>query len=221
MIENLLASFPFAIFLIYKQFYLMSIVLTMFALTFATVSAKIPSVIVIPTPFGKHPYEFASGFRKTFLLFPVSYGIMLIAIIVDNFNLGMFTLIFNMFIICGFYLQEENEYYVWQYAMTPVQFLFYKTKIAFIYSLLANSPVILALSIFGPKNIPAVLICFLIGIMYLVLSIMTKYAIFPEKSNGSESIVIAVCLLFPPLLIVMIPYMSNRAIKQLKYILKQ
>jgi hypothetical protein len=133
----------------------------------------------------------------------------------------MFTLILNMAVICSFYLQEENAYYVWQYAMTPAQFLFYKTRTAFIYSLLTNSPVMLALCIFSPSNILAVIICFLLGFTYLTLLIMIKYNAFPEKPGVPESIVIAVCLIFPPLLAVMIPYMSNRAAKQLNQILKQ
>ncbi|MDR1338486.1 MAG: hypothetical protein LBK58_00245 [Prevotellaceae bacterium] len=220
MIENLTVSLPFAIFLLYRQFYLMSLVLPAFALSLAAVSAKIPSIAVIPTPFGKHPYEFASGFRKTFLLFPLSCGLTLIAILVDNFNLGMFTLMLNMGIICSFYLQEENEYCIWQHAMSPARFLFYKTKAAFVYSLMANSPAMLALSIFSPENIPAVLICFLLGFMYLTLSIMIKYDMFPEKSGISGSTVMALCLIFPPLLIAMIPYMSNRAVKELSRVLK-
>jgi hypothetical protein len=220
MIENLLVSFPFSIFLLYRQFYLMPAVLTVFALSFATVSAKIPSVAVIPTPFGKHPYEFASGFRKTFPVFFAGCGLTVIAIVVDNFNLGMFTLILNLFVICSFYLQEENVYYVWQYAMTPSRFLFYKTKTACIYSLLANLPVILALVIFRPEHILAVIICFLAGLMYLMLSIMLKYDAFPEKLNISSSVVMIICLLFPPLLIAMIPYKTDQAAKQLKRILK-
>jgi hypothetical protein len=197
----------------------MSAVLTAFALSFATVSAKVPSIVVIPTPFGKHPYEFASGFRKTFLSFFAAYGLMIIAVAVDNFNLGMFTLILNIFVICSFYLQEENVYYVWQYAMTPTQFLFYKTKTAFIYSLLANAPVILALVIFNPEHILAVIICFLVGLIYLLLSIVLKYDAFPERLDITEAIVMILCLLFPPLLIAMIPYKWNRAEEQLKRIL--
>jgi hypothetical protein len=143
MIENLAVSFPFAILLLYRQFYTAPAVLTAIALLLAPVSAKIPSAVAIPTPFGKHPYEFASGFRKTLLLFLLGCGLMIIAIAVDNFNLGMFTLILNMSVICSFYLQEENGYYVWQYTMTPAGFLLYKTKTAFVYSLTANSPAIL------------------------------------------------------------------------------
>jgi hypothetical protein len=221
MIENLLVAFPFAIFLLYRQFYLMPVILTAFALLLAPLSAKIPSIVVIPTPFGKHPYEFASGFRKTFLLFLAVCGLTVIAVTVDNFNLGVFALILNMSVICSFYLQKEDLYYIWQYAMTPSQFLFYKTKVAFIYSLLANSPVILVLSIFYPEYIPVAVICFLLGLMYLTLSVMIKYDTFMETSNISGSIEIAVCLLFPPLLLAMIPYKANQAAKQLKQILKQ
>jgi hypothetical protein len=98
--------------------------------------------------------------------------------------------------------------------MTPAQFLFYKIKVAFIYSLLANSPVMLALGIFYPEHIPVMIICFLLGMMYLTLSITIKY------DTLAEQIVLIVCLIFPPLLAVMVPYMSNRATKQLKRILK-
>jgi hypothetical protein len=49
---------------------------------------------------------------------------------------------------------------------------------------------------------------------------MVRYAIL-EESNISDSVVMIVCILFPPLLAAMIPYKLNQATKQLKYILKQ
>jgi hypothetical protein len=116
MIENLLVSLPFIIFFLYRQSYLTPVILTVFALLLAPLSAKIPSIVVIPTPFGKHPYEFASGFRKTLLFFLAGCGLTVIAIAVDNFNLGVLTIILNMFVICSFYLQKEDVYYVWQYV---------------------------------------------------------------------------------------------------------
>ena len=219
IIENLLIAFPFVIFLMYKEFYLMSIILTVLAMLLATVRIKTPSIVAIPTPFWKHPYEFASGFRKTFPLFLLSYGLMPIAFVVNNFNLGIATLVLNTIVICSFYLYKDNIHYVWQFAMNPAQFLFYKTKVAIVYSLWTNAPAILALCIFKHELTPVVLVCVLLGLMYLTLSIMIKYDAFPEEPNISGAVVMIVCLMFPPLLTVMIPYMSNQAAKQLKHIL--
>ncbi|MBK7030860.1 MAG: hypothetical protein IPH45_17355 [Bacteroidales bacterium] len=45
----------------------------------------------IPTPFSKHPFEFAVGFRKTFLAWLFAYFLTIMAISVGNFNLGVFS----------------------------------------------------------------------------------------------------------------------------------
>ena len=44
--------------------------------------------LTIPTPFSKKPFEFSTGFRRSFFMFPIAYILTFIAIRVDNFNLA-------------------------------------------------------------------------------------------------------------------------------------
>ena len=76
----------------------------------------------MPTPFSKNPFEFTTGFRRTLLIFPLAYALTVIAINVDNLNLGIFSILLIFLIVLSFYSKPEEEYYVWVHADTPKSF---------------------------------------------------------------------------------------------------
>jgi len=217
--ENLIIALPFLAFLLYKQRFFLALLLSVLMIFSATVNTRARFSFVIPTPFSKNPFEFTVGFRNTIYLFALTYGLTVIAVVVDNFNLGAFALIVTLLIPCGFYMKPENSYYVWQFNLSPARFLYYKMKTAFVYSLLLSLPIILVLSVFYLENAWIPVLCFILGYAFLVLFILIKYACFPDETGIPEGIVIVLCFIIPPLLLVMIPYYFNQAVKQLKTIL--
>lgn len=116
IIENLISSMPFLIFLICKQIFIGSVILTLISLILGLSSFKTSLNFTISTPFYKKPFEFTVGFRNTFFIFPIAYILTLIAISVDNFNLGIFSLLLVFIVTLGFYTKPENEYFVWSFA---------------------------------------------------------------------------------------------------------
>jgi len=219
IIENLIVAMPFVVFLLCKQLFLMAILLTVFMIISVAITTRTRFSFVIPTPFAKNPFEFTIGFRNTFYLFAFAYGLVIIALVVDNFNLGVFALILTLSVPCSFYVKPENPYYVWQYNLSPTRFLFYKMKTALIYLSVLSFPVILVLSFFYIENAVILLLCFLLGYALLMLFLLIKYAVFPDEASILEGVVIVSCFIFPPLLLVMIPYYFNRSVKQLQTLL--
>ncbi len=73
LFENWIIGVPFIIFLIYKESYLFALILVVLSAIVGLFNFNINTNFTIPTPFGKYPFEFAVGFRKTFFIFPIAY----------------------------------------------------------------------------------------------------------------------------------------------------
>jgi len=219
IVENLLVALPFIAFLLYKHCFLLASLLLALMIFSATVNTRPRFSWVIPTPFAKNPFEFTVGFRNTFYLFALAYGLTVIAVAVDNFNLGAFALILTLFVPCSFYLKPENPYFVWLFNLSPARFLYCKMTTAWLYSLMLSFPVILVLSLFYVENAGILLLCFLWGLTFLTLFILVKYSSFPDEAGVLEGIILLLCLFLPPLLVMMIPYYFNQSVKRLQTLL--
>jgi hypothetical protein len=219
IIENLVISIPFLIVLLIKKQFVLAGVLEIMAVGLSFITSRKSSNFVLPTPFGKTPFEFMTGIRRSLLIIVLAYAIAIVSIAIDNFNLGAFALILIFLTGLSFYSQPENEYYVWNYSLTPRKFIFQKIFIAIIHSSLLTAPALLTLMI-AFSNIWILLLIQMLGYLALTTIILTKYAAFPNQINIPQFIILILSLQFPPILIFVIPYFHFRALKQLKVYLK-
>jgi len=239
IVENLIVALPFVIFLMCKQQFYPSIFLLVLTVLLALSKFKITYSITIPTPFYKKPFEFTVGFRNTFFMFFIAYGLTISAIVVDNFNLGMFALMLIFLTVSSYYLKPENEYFVWSYSLTPARFLVEKMKNAFLFTFYLCSPILILLSIFNFENldallqvtylgsyafifenIAALLLITLIGFIFLITVILAKYSAYPYEINLAQAMMIVFCFIFPPLYILVIPFFATQSIHKLKRFLR-
>jgi hypothetical protein len=219
ILENLIVALPFVIFLVYKQHFYLGIILVAITILTALLSFKATYNITIPTPFFKKPFEFTVGFRNSFFMFFIAYGLAIIAVKVDNFNLGVFALGLVLLTTLGYYLKPENEYFVWSYSCTPAKFLLTKIKTALLLSFCLCLPVLILLSIFYFEHIGVLLACTFLGFLYLTTLILAKYSAYPEEIGIIQAIMFAIGL-FPPMLIVVIPLFASQSVTKLKEFLK-
>jgi hypothetical protein len=218
--ENLIISFPFAIFHCFEGFFILAIVLFTLAIFLAFAEFRGTLNFTVPTPFYKKPFEFTVGFRKTFYLFLAAYLLTLKAVSVNNFNLGIILLMFGFVIIMNYYAKPENEYYVWSYSLNARQFLFEKLKTALLFSTVLSLPIILILGISFYQNIHILFLFLAIGYISLIAMIVTKYSAYPHEINLNQGFLLAIGVISPPLLIVMIPYFFMQSTKRLRHLLK-
>jgi hypothetical protein len=174
---------------------------------------------VIPTPFGKKPFEFTAGFRKSFYVFPIAYFLTYISVSVGNFNLGIFSMLLIGIICFSYYSKIENDYFVWNYNLSPKEFLIEKTKTCFLFFTLLSLPIIITLSISFFREIDVLIVFLLLCYSYLTTIIFAKYSSFPDEMNISNGILIGLSLVFPPILILFIPLFYSQSIKKLNTIL--
>lgn len=220
ILENTFLILPFSIFLCYKQLYIEAISMHGIALVIAFFNNLGIKSIIIPTPFGKKPFEFTIGFRNTFWLFILAYGITCIAISVKNYNLGIFSMI-TVFLTCmSYYTKPEPIYYVWIHSVTPKEFLHTKIKTAIIYSSSIVLPITLALSLaFTIEMLQFTLLFMLIGLSFIALAILGKYHKYPSNIPVFQTLAMLVSFVFPPLLLLIIPLFYKKSIKNLNSIL--
>ncbi|WP_107037202.1 ABC transporter permease [Brumimicrobium mesophilum] len=218
--ENLIIAFPFLLYLIYEQSFIVSFVL-IFACFFQSIfDVKSNLNFTLPTPFGKVPFEFPVGFRKTFLVFPIAYFITYQSIQVENFNLGIFSIFLITIVVFSFYAKPENEIYVWNFSCSPKQFIFRKIGTGIMFLSLLIFPTTASLLLFFQEEYTTTLFFSLLSLLYIIAMILAKYSVFPNAMNLPESILLLACVFFPPLLLAVIPLFYFKSITQLNHILK-
>lgn len=220
IIENLLIALPFVLFLLYKQAFLMAGVLPVATSLLALNTYSSSVQYTIPTPFGRKPFEFAVGFRGTFFLYIIAYGLAGVAAAVGNFNLGIFALLMVFAITLSYYGTPEDEYYVWQHSYSPKAFLFMKYKTAVQYATLLSVPALAILCIAFYTNIHYILLFQLLGYAYIACMIAAKYSAYPNEMNVPQAVLLAIGFCFPPALLIVFPYFLSRALQRLQPILK-
>lgn len=220
IVENLLVSAPFILFLLYKLLFLSAVILMVASVLLSLIKIKTIFSFTIPTPFNKKPFEFTVGFRNTFYLFPVAYVLACIAVSIDNFKLGVFAMMSLFAISLSFYSKPEDEFYVWSFSLNSRQFLFEKIKTALLYASFLIIPIVLVLGTAFYQNGLYILLWFLIGYAFLIAVVTAKYTVFPDEMNLTQGFLIAVSLFFPPLLLFVIPYFFSQSVNRLKTYLK-
>jgi len=217
--ENLLISIPFILLLLYHNAIIESAILLLASIFLATISFKASSNFTLPTPFSKEPFEFTVGFRSSFYILLIAYGLTFFGILEDNFNLGLFGMVVVFLVTLSYYAKPENEYYVWIHSNTPKVFLFNKLRIATKNALLLSLPVLISMLIFYFDERDIILLFFLLGFIYTWTIVLAKYSAYPNEVNIPEVILIAVCIYFPPLLIAVIPYFYFKSVRNLSTLL--
>jgi hypothetical protein len=220
ILENLILAFPFMAFLVYKQQVYPTITLVVFSILIALRNYKTVYHVTIPTPFFKNPFEFTVGFRNTFYIFFGAYGLSIIAVTVNNFNLGVFALMLILFTVLSYYLKPENEYFVWSHSFSPTKFLIEKISVAFLFTFSLCTPVLILMSIFFFDNFAVLLLFALLGHLYLAAVILAKYSAYPNEMELTQAILMTICISFPPMLVVVIPFFAHKSVIKLKSYLK-
>ncbi|NHN25971.1 ABC transporter permease [Flavobacterium jejuense] len=220
LLENLSITFLFWVILIYNKAYLLSffIILISCISVFYTFNKK--NNFTIKTPFYKYPFEFCTGFRKTFFIFILCYFLTYIAVDVTNYNLAIFSLLLIQFTCLTFYISPENIFYVWIYSLNPKGFIRYKFRIAILYSTVLCLPTILCLLFFFQNEILISLGILVLSYLFIFTGMLAKYTAFPNEISIREGVVLVFLIWFPPILVLIIPYLYFQSIKNLKTILK-
>ena len=175
--------------------------------------------VVIPTPFGRWPYEFPAGFRRSWPAVLFSLFLCVMSVVAGNFNLAVFAQLFITVVAIAFYLQADPEMYVWVFSCRPQSFLRRKIQVAAGCSTLLVAPVLITVMTAFPDRWWIPLAAHSLALMYLSTVILLRYASVPGEPGVPGLIIVALAVSFPPLLLVVIPYFGVRAVRHLQPLL--
>lgn len=220
-LENLILVFPFVLFLLYKQIFIMPLILIIGSILFANFNFKSPIRYTIPTPFSKTPFEFPVGFRKTFYFFPLAYYLTVQSIASGNFNLGGVSVLLVALVVLSYYSKPENEYYIWCFKDSAKDFIMGKIKTGLWFFTFLSLPIVISLLVVFPEEFSNLLLFVFMSYTYIITVILAKYSAYPYKMNLIEGMLIGISLMFMPLLIGIIPFLYVKSRNQLKPILER
>lgn len=220
LMENVLMTFPFFIFLIIYQELIISLSMLLISVILAFIPLQNKWSITIPTPFSRYPFEFAMGFRKLILLYPAILFLVYKSIEVGNFNLGIFAIGVLVILQMSYYFKPENKYYVWIYSDSPQQFLWKKVKESLVYSSLSLLPILIFMGIWFPDQYLILLGILFMNALLMTTIILAKYSAFPNEMSLPQWLLFGLSIWFPPILIIAIIYFYKQSYKNLKPLLQ-
>lgn len=220
LVENLLITAPFLIeFAIYLDWIALLGTLSI-AIILSQLSLSKMTHFVVPTPYGKNPFEFLLGFRKYFWIVPIGISLILIGWKYENFNLSIVAYAAIGLLTLQFHGIPENEHYVWNEAKNTKQFLNAKlllsSKQLFVWLVI---PLVTMVLLF-PKMYLFIFLAYACVQLFSWTIIAAKYARFPNEITFVDMLLIAFCLGCPPLLIPLFIYFYRTANQSLSYYLK-
>lgn len=220
LIENILAIVPFMVILLFKAYIREALLLIIISTLMALFSFKTRYSINIPTPCSKYPYEFTAGFRKSWFVFIFALILTIIAVKINNFNLGLFSVILYSINCALFNIAPEPFFFVWINHLDARGFLLRKSKIALFYTSLLALPSIVLLFFFFPSKIHLILGFHIMGLLLVITGVFSKYSSFPHEISVRKSLVILITIWLPILLLFTIPWFYLESKKNLKGILE-
>ena len=220
LFENLALVIPFVCYLVYEAEFWLALGLAVSGMLLIFIGGLGSIGNVIPTPFGKTPFENTVGFRKSFLLIGVIYFVLVKAIQVGNFNLGVACLGAIFFLMMSFHMKPEVTHFVWIFSCDETTFLKRKLITAASCATLIAAPALLVLGIVFPGQILLSLLVFFVGQLFLLSMVLAKYSAYPNEINVPQGILYALSLWFPPMLPVVCVMFYRKAKMNLKSILR-
>lgn len=219
-LQNALILLPFLIVLLIQRETMVALILLGFVFIDLPSGQGTQRFFSFPTPFSKTPFEFTIGFRRSLLVYLLSYTLTTIAVIVGNFNLGVVAMILLMLSCANFYTKTEPETFVIAYNEGPLQMLKAKAIIGVKQLLISVLPIVILLIVFEAEQVGLVLLFLLAGILFLLTNIFIKYAHFPNDADFVRMVLVPFMILFPPLLLFLMPYYYHLAKKRLTHLTK-
>ena len=220
IVENCIIAIPFQIFLAYEAEVVAVLFIIPLILIFPFINTSQLWSKTFPTPFKKWPFEFIVGFRKSFWMIALAYFLVLKALQVNNYYLGIFGLALIFVTSMTYYQNPESIYYVWIHKHKFRQFILRKFVISVICVSILSFIALIAMLFGFPENWSTSVTVYLVGYVFVGSMIVAKYSAYPYEMNVPQGIFYALSLLFPPMLLVTIWIFYSKSKKRLEHILE-
>ncbi len=218
--EQVIILFPFIIGLLIFEWYWIALGLSLAIIIFSFINKSVVLPFTIPTPFGRRPFEFPRGFRMSLIPLIGSYLLIPIGLSAGNFNLALASIAVIGLISGNYFIQPEPRFYVWMHSKTPQAFLIEKIKTIVLYILLCIAPITIALLVYDSSRCATIMLMGLAAVVFVVMCMLSKYIAYPSEINIAAGFAMGMSILFPPLMLIIVPVFYFKAIKRLDHYLR-
>jgi predicted histidine transporter YuiF (NhaC family) len=219
MVEHVIMLLPFSIFLCAKSQYICAASILVIGMMMHMHIGRSWTWPTVPTPFGRYPYEMTVGFRRSWWLILSMYALIAWGLWIHNHNLSLFGLMVIGLITSTYYLYTEPVYFVWIHAMKEDRFITHKLSVGMWYQAWLVWPAAFLLLALAP-DIRWLCIGVMIGsALYLATCMLVKYTCYPMEVNLVYSFLLMICLFIPPMMLIALPFIYQRARYKLNHIL--
>jgi len=219
LIENALVVFPFVLLLLLKGFWAGTLVQGLVGMVMVWRVHRGGGARALPTPFGRRPFEFAVGLRTNWWLIAVAVLLVFQGIRAGNYELTAFAAFLPVFTGMQCYATPEPGFYVWVYTLTAKTFLRRKLLTGLRQQVLLTTPLFLATLVAFSECWMITAGLFLLGLAYLTLAVVVKYACYPEVMDVGTAFIFGLGMIFFPVLPAIIPVYYRRALRQIQPVL--
>lgn len=217
--ENLILAIPFTICLILKQAWVWTVLFPVTATLAAFFRTDPGSGRVLPTPFGKIPYEVPAGFRKTLPWIALSAAVLAAGILSGNHALFPASLIILVLVSASYYGEPDEPLYIWIFKTTPRTFLFKKFRASAWFTVTLAIPVLIAALTLDSQWLPVLTGILLFGLCLNALVIAGRYSSFPSKLSFANGLIMAFAVIFLPLFPIVLVWLIRRSERRLSTLL--
>lgn len=217
--EQLLLVTPFTLCLIIKQAWLWAAFLPMVSIMLAFLRTDPGRGRVLPTPFGKIPYEGPVGFRKTISGTTLSIAVLMAGVLSGNHALFPASLIIVVLTASSYFGEPDDKLYVWIFNTGPRQFLLKKWGASVLCTAAMSIPVLITTLICDSSWLPTLAGILLFGLCLNALIIAGRYSSFPDKLSFANGLIMAFAVVFLPLLPVVLIWLVRRSERRLSSLL--
>lgn len=219
IIENVSIAIPFVVILGLKADWIPLLCLLLLSILLAFHKQRDLLSFAIPTPFGKHPFEFIIGLRTFYFVYPIVCSLMLIAHNVENPNLGLVAVGASCLLSLAFYQNPETPFWVWNHALSAKTFLLKTVTRSLKQHIITNLVVVILAVILFPAYWYFALIIFLSSSVLLAITVIAKYSSFPNQLSIVDSIYLGLSLAVPLFLPLAFYYFTKKSTRQLSQLL--
>ncbi|MBL7717708.1 MAG: hypothetical protein JNL72_02640 [Flavipsychrobacter sp.] len=228
--EHFIVLLPFGVELLVHGFYreALGLLLVLPAYSWWSFAVPRPRRFALRTPYMRHSFEFLSGFRTYWVIYPLHLLMLVAAVLSANIYVLLVAYFWLLLFLFTFYGRLEDATYIWLYRASAGRFLLRKAWPLLAQYLVSVSLFVVCGAVFFTPELPLLLLCVVAGLLGLLGSMFLKYQFYPSEFvvQVSQMILlglVVLCLFSPPylvLLVVLLTYSFFKAKSKLKAILQ-
>lgn len=182
LLENILITIPFLVFLCYKLEWgpAALLLLTVVPYSYYSFSLPKPRLRTLASPFPAYAFEYHNMFRIVMPVYAIYLLLLIVGVVSGNFYVMLAPFFLLLFVMQTAYGLPEDVSYIWLYRCSAARFLQKKMLALLIAYACSFLPFLLTGLVFYTSSFGMVVVCFIAGLIAMTGALFIKYQFYPS-----------------------------------------